>query len=226
METPDNTAHATAKEGVSDAPGTGRRRRKREHPTRTRLIETTRALLAQNAAENLTSDMVLEASGISKGSLYHHFEDFNDLIGTVMVREFSQAVQATIDAARTGFAQCDSAHALQSLIRQLTRLSQQPAMRERRMHRIRLILFAQANPRHKALLAAEQGRLTAALSELFSHAQDRGWINRRFTPGAAATLIQAYSTGRIVDDITEAPQPDEAWFEIIDLLTSRVFAPE
>ncbi|MEN9417270.1 MAG: hypothetical protein RI988_890, partial [Pseudomonadota bacterium] len=140
-----------------------------------------------------------------------------------MAREFSRAVQDTIDQARIGFASCDSADALQQLIRKLNRYSQTPLMKRRRLERIRLIVFSQGQPRLRALLAAEQKRLTDAFEALFATARANGWISPDIAPRAAAVLVQAYTIGRIVDDISETPLDDEDWFQMVDLLTERVF---
>lgn len=195
-----------------------------EHPTRTALIETARRLLSTHALLNVTADMVLELSGISKGSLYHHFEDFEDLIGTAMVREFSDTVQRNIELSRDGLARCDSAESIQTLIRAIMRELRTPAMKRHRHDRVSLIAFCHGNPKLQQMLAAEQARLTGALTDLFAEAQDRGWISREFQPNAAAVLIQACGIGQIVDDITPEPLDDEAWFRILDALTARVLA--
>ena len=49
------------------------------HPTKQTLIDTVLALMEKKSIEQISSDEVLEISNISKGSLYHHFEDFPEL---------------------------------------------------------------------------------------------------------------------------------------------------
>ena len=66
------------------------------HPTKEKLIQTFLDLSKTNSWHDITSDMVLETSGITKGSLYHHFDDFGELIETVRVRRFSQWVDESI----------------------------------------------------------------------------------------------------------------------------------
>lgn len=45
-----------------------------EHPTRLYLIQTVEELLTTRPIYEVGSELVLAASGVSKGSLYHHFE--------------------------------------------------------------------------------------------------------------------------------------------------------
>ena len=51
----------------------------RTHPTKAKLIETVVELLDQHPVEAITLDQILEMSKISKGSMYHHFADFDDI---------------------------------------------------------------------------------------------------------------------------------------------------
>jgi len=46
------------------------------HPTKVALIEVVKEMIAEFGADGFTVEMVLAESGISRGSLYHHFEDF------------------------------------------------------------------------------------------------------------------------------------------------------
>ena len=80
-----------------------------------------------------------------------------------------------------------------------------------------------ACPRLAARLAGEQARLTDALADLFRLAQSRRWMSRRFDPHAAAVLIQAYTLGRIVDDVVGSPMDPDAWNAIVNQIVDRVF---
>ena len=55
------------------------------HPTKTALIEATRELLETNARKDISTEQILNKSGISKGSLYHHFEDLEELVEAAML---------------------------------------------------------------------------------------------------------------------------------------------
>jgi AcrR family transcriptional regulator len=61
----------------------------REHPTKRALIDAVKLLLEQQPMSELTSEQVLEFSGKSKGSLYHHFEDFGDLVEHAQLERMS-----------------------------------------------------------------------------------------------------------------------------------------
>jgi AcrR family transcriptional regulator len=68
------------------------------HPTKVRLIEVAAALIEEHGSQGFTVEQLLETSNISKGSLYHHFEDFHDVIMQAQVQRFARYVQEDIKA--------------------------------------------------------------------------------------------------------------------------------
>ena len=68
------------------------------HPTKRHLIETATALIEEHGAQGFTVEQLLEMSHISKGSLYHHFHDFSDVIEQAQVARFSRYVDQDVVA--------------------------------------------------------------------------------------------------------------------------------
>ena len=67
--------------------------RQSEHPTRALLIDTSTRLIEQFGPTGFTVEMLLQESGISKGSLYHHFRDFTDVLEESMVSTYLKSVE-------------------------------------------------------------------------------------------------------------------------------------
>jgi AcrR family transcriptional regulator len=67
------------------------------HPTKRLLVDTVENLLKEVTSEKITIEQVLEKSGISRGSLYHHFEDFNELIEIAEIEEYSGLITESIN---------------------------------------------------------------------------------------------------------------------------------
>ena len=68
------------------------------HPTKEKLIETTARLLRSKSRAELSSELILSESGISKGSLYHHFEDLDHLIEQAMLKRYTDWVDVSISS--------------------------------------------------------------------------------------------------------------------------------
>lgn len=193
------------------------------HPTRQRLIDTALHLLEEKLPAAITADMILEQAGVSKGSLYHHFEDLTDLIEAAMIARFAVGVNESVQSLGDVVS---SARTQEELLQGLEGVARAAHVRQRTRHRairIQMISLATMNPRFAAKLAREQERLTDALAAVFQEGQEKGLMNREFDARAAAVLIQAFTLGKIVDEIVERPMEPEAWNRIISRLIRSVF---
>lgn len=77
---------------------TVRTNRERTETTRLALLDAARALFVGKGYADTSTPEIAVAAGITRGALYHHFEDKRDLFRQVLQRE-SQAVAANIEAA-------------------------------------------------------------------------------------------------------------------------------
>lgn len=194
------------------------------HPTRERLVTTLVSMLDENPPEKWHVDDVLLRSGISKGSMYYHFEDFSDLIEAALVRRFSQHVDAHIEWISTLLATADSRDTFFDGLHQLTVVTQGDDRAAIRLERARVLGMAAHNERLRAVLAHEQGRLTGALTDLVREAQAKGWLSIDVDPCAVAVFIQAYTLGQIVNDVTDDEMSRDAWVMLIDRIVTRALA--
>ena len=194
--------------------------RKTSHPTRERLIETMAGLLDQKAPENINVDEVLSVSGISKGSLYHHFEDFSDLLEVAYLRRFAAFVDLSSESIAEIIATSSSREEMLTGLRAITRRTQAPDLASLRLERLRSIGLAGGNERFRLRLAVEQQRLTDALADLVRESQVKGWFRSDFSPHVVAVFVQAYTLGRVLDEIAENPVDIEEWVAFIDHMLS------
>lgn len=188
---------------------------KSSHPTRDRLIDTMVELLDGSDPEHITADQVLTASGVSKGSLYHHFEDFEDLLEAALIARFSVNVDATIDALAQILATVGSRDDLLKALRKLNIYNQDQARSSFRLERARAAGLTYSSPRFHEALGAEQKRLTDAFTDLFIEAQNKGWMSENVDARAAAVFVQAYTVGRVVDDIAPEKVDPAAWIDLV-----------
>lgn len=186
------------------------------HATKALLIETTLRLLETTPAEQLTADAVLEASGISRGSLYHHFDDYPDLLEHAAASRFARYVDESIVAIRSLVESVHSAAELRAAMAAFNRSLQGPERVHNRFDRTIALANAARSPRFRVRLGEEQERLTGAFVGLIREGQRKGWVVPEIDPRAMAVLIQAYTLGRVVDDITVTHFDTEAWLALLD----------
>ncbi len=195
------------------------------HPTRERLLLTTVELMDTENPEKVGVEMVLEKSGISKGSLYHHFEDFPALIEAALVYRFHHVVDNSIDLIANTVATASTREEFFADMEKVTAITHSREMTAIRFERARALGHAGNSERFKEALGVEQQRLTLAFADLVREAQIQGWVTSDIDPMAAAVFIQAYTIGKIVDEITPEPVDEQEWLKLIHRMVARTFAP-
>ncbi len=198
---------------------------KEMHPTRERLLLTTVDLMDSENPEKVGVEMVLEKSGISKGSLYHHFEDFPELIEAALVFRFHRVVDNSIALISNTLSTSTSREDFFTEMEKVTAITHSREMTTIRFERARALGHAGASPRFKEALGVEQQRLTLAFADLVREAQSRGWVSSDIDPMAAAVFIQAYTIGKLIDEVTPEPVDEQEWLKLIHRMVERTFAP-
>ena len=93
--------------------------------TRDQLVTAARDLFARDGYEATSTEAVLQRSGISRGSLYHHFPDKKALFEAVLIRVHAETVQITIKAAQGS---ADGVEALKAGCLAWIKLARDPAI--------------------------------------------------------------------------------------------------
>jgi AcrR family transcriptional regulator len=193
------------------------------HPTKTKLIDTTADLLKTTPRSEISTDLILNTSGISKGSLYHHFEDLDELIEMAMLVRYTDWVDSSIELIMAIIARSKTPKDIYDNLVELTKLTQHPNRRSERIYRAEILGIAEASPRFAERLGLEQQRLTNALVDIIRDTQESGYFRKELSPHAIAVLIQAYTLGKVIDDYSSAPVDPEHWNELINTIVRRVF---
>ena len=195
----------------------------RVHPTKALLISTTVKLLDTKLPNEIAVDEILETSGISKGSLYHHFEDLSELLEVAQVERYAAWVDRSVEALVGMLSKVKTREDIAAGLKLVTRFTQDTKYSKPRFQRARAIAAAEHNPRFRKLLADEQKRLTDALIDLINEARNKGLYASDFDAHAGAVLVQAYTLGMIVDDFVDEQMDPEAWYDLIDKVVDKVF---
>ena len=185
------------------------------HPTKARLIETTVALLEDQFPEAIQVDEILEKSGISKGSLYHHFEDLGELLEAAQVARYAVWVDRSIGLITPILSGAKTRDDIINGLRQATLYTQSSEYKATRFQRARTLANSETSIRFQKALGIEQDRLTTALEDLVQEAKNKELFRSDIDPRVVAVFIQSYTLGKIVDDIAPNPMVQEKWDEFI-----------
>lgn len=190
--------------------------KKPPHPTRQILIEAAQACLELHPRDDVTVDMVLERCGVSRSSLYHHFEDFPDLLEQAVAEMISERTRQAIEMFHSIVKETESAEDFRKRIFALGRGLQSRERAPYRMQRLVALAATDRNDRYRLTMAREHKTLNQGYEELIESAQARGWIDPKVDAAAVALFIQAYTFGRVLDDISQEPIDEGRWNTLIE----------
>jgi AcrR family transcriptional regulator len=195
-----------------------------EHETRARILNTAVELLEELPEREITASEILRRTGIARGSLYHFWKTIGDLIEEAYVVRYSRYVSNSSAVISELIEKSKSKEEFIAGLNAITVLTQAPERKSNRFTRARILALAEKNESFRKRLGEVQQSLTDQFTEQVKLSQDRGWLNKDFDPRAVAVLIQAYTLGKIVDDVVDSPMDPEAWNSLIRLIVIRAFA--
>jgi AcrR family transcriptional regulator len=193
------------------------------HPTKVLLQETAISLIDEFGPQGFTVETLLETSKISKGSLYHHYHDFSDVIEQAQVARFSRYVDQDIMLLVGLLKSATSREDLESKFAMIVQGAGLPGRDASRADRASILGMARHSKKLADGLAIEQQRVTDVLTDIAREMQERGWINKDLDAAVVATFVQAYSMGFVLNDITASPISIERWSSFISFMLGKIF---
>ena len=193
------------------------------HPTKRLLVETAVAMLESKKPSEILAEEVLEVSGVSKGSMYHHFSDLQELVETAQLIRYSKWIDASIDFMTTYVLGAKSKEDFVESLRKLTELTQSVDRKSARAERARALAACFDNPRMAKDMGEETQRHTDALADIIREVQNRDFVRSDIDAKAVAVFIQSYTLGKMVNDYNPTGVQDEVWADMITDMAVRTF---
>ncbi len=193
-----------------------------EHATHRALIDCGVELAKEFGMYGFTVEQLLTTSGISKGSLYHHFEDFNDLVECVQVRIFAEYVAIDITAIKAALEVATDRQKFFELISLITRTAVQPQRTVSRLQRARIISATEGRERFAARIGEEQKLLNDQMTQVIAVGQERGWVVPHLEAHSLALFVQGYAFGLLLNDVAAEKIVSEDWVAVIDLVIANL----
>lgn len=197
------------------------------HPTKEKLIETMISLMDEHALASILVDDVLRESNISKGSLYHHFENFDDLVEAALIARFAAGVDSSIYLVSEAVNGAKSSEELLEKIVLVTSATQGRTRSKFRLERARVIGLSVNSPKLRESLEREQERLTTAMADIVREGQEKGWVSKTFDAKTIAVFLQAYTLGRVIDDVAGKEQQIDSndWNDVVNTAIKALLTP-
>lgn len=196
------------------------------HPTKAKLVQTAVELLERKLPTEIAVDEILEISGISKGSLYHHFEDLAELLESAQIARYAAWVDRSVGLIVSIISEAKTQDELFAGVVKMSEITQSREFKSHRYERARTIANSVSSSRFAAALAIEQKRLTDSLEDVIREVKEKGFFRKDLDPRVAAVFIQSYTLGKIVDDVVDEHINQEKWNELINTMVKATMFPK
>jgi AcrR family transcriptional regulator len=157
---------------------------------------------------------VIEESGVSKSSVYHHFGGRDGVISAVEVQRLIDERLANNALIGQILASVNSGEECLDVIEAGLHLASNATGRKNRSHRIAVVAAAQHIPVLTESLAEESRIADIALTEVLTGARDRGLINPTESLEDIARYMSSMFIGRSALDTYESEEFDAAWIRM------------
>lgn len=190
------------------------------------LIDAALDIIVANGIDALRIEDVCERVGVTKGSLYWHFQDRQGLIREALFEQLrrlsAEQIEALDEAIDSGASRDEY------LMRVAGTLVDpfDPEEAEARWQRWEMLATTRRDPELRDVMADLQRRHQRYLVSIMSKAQERGILRRDADPAAVAAAINALALGsnNLSFLAEDGPTPD-AWNGLILLLIDLLFPP-
>ena len=198
------------------------------HPTRIKIIAAATELMKKKGVAEFHIDDLLSATELTRGAVYHHFENVGDVIEGTLLAIYTEGVEENIKQVRQVLATATTFDEFRNGVilsnRYFIENKQLRLVRKLRAHA--MATTATSTELSKAI-ALKQNEITSEYISVIVEAQARGWVRPDLDSASLAVFIQAYSFGIIVDDVSQTQVDIDSLARIIESFYENcVYAPQ
>ncbi len=193
------------------------------HPTKRLLIEHTISMMETKLSHQINAEAVLQRSLVSKGSLYHHFEDFSHLMEVAQIEIFRRNTNVDLKNIISGMnIDSNPLDIFRQLMDSITskRLS---LSNFEQQERLIIIADAQLSPRLKAHLLQVEDEIILTWMEFFRKCLDLGWADPHLNDRSIGTMVEVLIHGRVIGDISLESVDTYRWIMLIQRFIEETY---
>lgn len=188
-----------------------RRTRADGRETAQKILKFAEQELMSAGLVNFNLDRVIEASGVSRSSVYHHFGGREGVIAAVETEFLRVSMDAGMTEMEHLLMNVASGEEAFALVEIGVLVSGSEAQKATRRRRISTLAMTPNSPATKKLMSEWQASGTKRFARLIQDLRDKGLCNPVEPIEGSAHLIQSILLGRILVDILDDPEAEAAW---------------
>ena len=188
-----------------------RRTRSDGRETAQKILHFAEQELTSAGLVNFNLDRVIEASGVSRSSVYHHFGGREGVIAAVETEYLRASLESGMSEMEQMLMNVSSGEEAFALVEIGVLISGSDSQKATRRRRISTLAMTPNSPATKKLMSEWQASGTARFAKLIRDLRDKGLCNPVEPIDGSAHLIQSILLGRILVDILDDPEAEAAW---------------
>lgn len=198
------------------------------HPTRIKIIAAAAELMKKKGVAEFHIDDLLVATELTRGAVYHHFENVGDVIEATLLAIYTEGVEENINQVRQVLATATSFDEFRNGVISSNRyFIENKKLRLVRKLRAHAMASTATSMQLSKAISLKQDDITSEYVSVIVEAQAHGWVRPDLDSSALAVFIQAYSFGIIVDDISQTKTDTDSLARIIESFYENcVYAPQ
>jgi AcrR family transcriptional regulator len=196
------------------------------HPTARLLVDTVVGMLKTMPFDDIKSQVVLQRSGISRGPMYYHFKNFEELVETAQLELYQSVLENVIRDLNQALSQSSSIEEARAGLSQIGRVSRESSAAFMRIQRIGLVYSAATSKQLSVKFKKYQENLTQGWMHLYETCVEKGWADPDLQSRPVAILLQSLIIGRAIDDLGEVQMDIDAWVDVPLRLIDSFFLSE
>jgi len=186
-------------------------RQARARNTIAKLIEATDAAIREGGEAAVRIQEISEKTGVSIGSIYHHFGDRDGLIRATHAHNYSVVIESDIPAVMNFMASVNSTTQLAESYDEMFQFVKKHFTSQSALERAAIIGTTVGRPAMQQELSRVQHQLNERITEVLCLAAQRGMLKTHLNPRAAAMVILGLMLGRAVAELDTEPVSDDEW---------------
>ena len=190
-------------------------RAERSRDTRERVLAVALAQLELGGEAAVRIDEIHERSGVSIGSIYHHFGDRDGVIAAAQLRRFSRYAEAEIASLADVVREAPDREQFRRALLQLAKGSHDALRRGVRWGRLAVLASSIGRDALRDDVAHLQTRLTDGFQAHVAQGQARGFFRGDLDARAIAAFVEAWTLGLVLNDLDDRAVPDGAWLAVV-----------
>lgn len=194
------------------------RRQERSEPVVARILQVTTEIIDRGGEQALTIAEVRDRTGVTIGSIYHHFGSREGLVAAGYASIYASMANYEIEQVRKLTRNVKDAADFRAAVVEASTTMYGKDGNEKRIRRMAVLSAAQHRPLLREAIAKQQDMVTEAWMEWITQIQAKGIYAKDLDIRSLAIFFQGFPFGRVFDNFSSSPVSDADWARIGELV--------